>query len=151
MFTVKKICFSGVVMAFYIVLMLLTQNFAFGQYQVRIATSLYALAASFPFLIVPLGLANGLSNLFMHTPVDAAGGFFVGIITSFVIYLIRKYKLSDLFIFLPICFIVGLGVPIWLAPILGLPYWTLAPSLLVGQAVCGVLGVSLAKAAKGFE
>ena len=39
----QKLCFSGAVMAIYIVLMLLTQSFAFGQYQVRIATAVLTL------------------------------------------------------------------------------------------------------------
>ena len=151
MFTVKKVSASGVVMALYVVLMLLTQSFSFGQYQIRIATALYALAAPFPFLIVPLGLANGLSNLLMSTPVDAIGGFAVGILTSFIVYLIRKYKLPDFLIALPVCFVVGLGVPLWLSSMLHVPYWVLAGSLLVGQAVCGVAGVVLVKAVKRFE
>ena len=149
--TVKNICISGIVMALYIVLMLLTQSFSFGQYQIRIATALYALAAPFPFLIFPLGLANGLSNLFMSTPIDAIGGFAVGILTSVAIYLIRRFKLPDVLIALPICFVVGLGVPVWLSPMIGVPYWLLAGSLLVGQAVCGVAGVLLIKAVKRFE
>ena len=66
----QKLCFSGAVMAIYIVLMLLTQSFAFGQYQVRIATAVYAVAYLFPFLVVPLGLANLLSNLLMGAPID---------------------------------------------------------------------------------
>jgi hypothetical protein len=38
--------------------MLCTQSFAFGQYQIRIATAVYALNWTFPFLVAPLGLAN---------------------------------------------------------------------------------------------
>ena len=52
----QKLCFSGAVMAIYIVLMLLTQSFAFGQFQVRIATAVYAVAYLFSFLVVPLGV-----------------------------------------------------------------------------------------------
>ena len=36
----------------YIVIMMMTQGFAFGQYQVRIATALYGLAALFPFSVL---------------------------------------------------------------------------------------------------
>jgi len=147
----KKITISGIIMAIYIVLMYSTQTFAFGSIQVRIATALYALAAPFPFLILPLGLANGLSNLLFSTPIDAACGFFIGIITSYIIYLIRKIKLSDYLVFLPICFVVGLGVPLWLAPYLHIPYWALAGSLLIGQAICGVIGVLILKVVKRFE
>jgi uncharacterized membrane protein len=54
----QKITVSAAAMAIYIVLMSLTQSFAFGQYQVRIATAIYSLAYLFPFLVVPMGLAN---------------------------------------------------------------------------------------------
>ena len=86
--SVKKITISGLVIAIYIVIMYLTQSFAFGQYQIRIATSLYAMAAVHPFLIVPLGLANFLSNTLMGglgLP-DMIGGLIAGIITASLCY-----------------------------------------------------------------
>ena len=80
----QKLCFSGAVMAIYIVLMLLTQSFAFGQYQLRVATAVYAVAYLFPFLVVPLGLANLLSNLLMSGlgVFDIVGGGLVGLLTA---------------------------------------------------------------------
>lgn len=45
--------------------MMVTQGFAFGQYQVRIATALYGLAALFPFSILAFGFGNLISNLIM--------------------------------------------------------------------------------------
>ena len=54
-----------VILAIYVVLMYFSQSFVFGPYQVRIATSLYALAYLYPYLVLPLGLANGLSNLLL--------------------------------------------------------------------------------------
>ena len=36
---------------------------------------------------------------------------------------------------LPITLIPALGVSLWLSGIIGMPYWTLAASLLVGQAI----------------
>ena len=150
MFSVKKICTSGVMMALYIVLMTLTRGFAVGQYQIRIATAMYALAAPFPYLIIPLGLANGLSNLFFSTPMDAIFGFVIGVATCTVVYLIRRRKLPDFLIALPICLVVGFGVPLWLTHMLQVPYWVLVASLLVGQAVCGVVGVLLVKVVNRF-
>ena len=44
----QKLTFSGAVMAVYIVVMYITQSFAFGQYQVRIATAIYSTAYLFP-------------------------------------------------------------------------------------------------------
>ena len=60
----QKLTFSAMYIDMYIVIMALTQSFAFGQYQIRIATTLYALAYFNPFLIIPAGLANLMSNLF---------------------------------------------------------------------------------------
>ena len=75
-----KLALSGMVMAVYIVVMYLTQSFAFLQYQVRIATAIYALAYLFPFLVLPLGISNLLSNLLMGGlgVLDIVGGGGVG-------------------------------------------------------------------------
>lgn len=145
-----KICISAVVIALYVVVMLCTQEFAFGQYQIRIATALYALPYFFPFLVVPMGAANLLSNLLMGGlgPWDAIGGFCVGVLTSFFVVLIRKMRLAPWLVIVPITLIPGLGVPIWLSYYLELPYLTLAPSLLVGQLVAGIAGALLIKALK---
>lgn len=143
----KKITISGVVMALYIVIMYTTQSFAFGQYQVRIATALYSLGAIYPFLILPLGLSNMLSNMLMGGLgfFDVAGGIGVGIITASMVYLIKKLKLNDWLIALPIIFGPGLIVPIWLSYILNLPYAALAVSLCIGQIIPGIVGVILVR------
>lgn len=137
-------------MALYIVVMYFTQSFAFGQYQIRIATSLYALSSIFPFLIVPLGLSNMLSNILMggFGIFDMLGGLAVSLITSTSIYLIRKYKLSDLLIAIPIIIFPGLLVPIWLSIFIKVPYIVLAISILIGQIIPGIVGVILVKQLK---
>ena len=61
----QKLTISAICIALYLVVMLCTQSFAFGQYQVRIATALYGLSYIFPFLVVPFGIANVISNLVM--------------------------------------------------------------------------------------
>ena len=79
----QKLVFSALCIALYIVVMICTQSFAFGQYQIRIATALYGLSAIFPFLILPFGLANVVSNTVMGglgLP-DIIGGFIVGIVS----------------------------------------------------------------------
>ena len=55
---VRKLTTSGIVIALYVVILFMTQSFSFGAYQIRIVTSLYALSYLFPFLVIPLGLAN---------------------------------------------------------------------------------------------
>lgn len=148
--TVRKITISGIVMALYITIMFFTQGFAFGQYQVRIATSIYALSAIYPFLIVPLGLSNLLSNMLMGGLgiFDMAGGFLVGVITASLVFFIKKYRLNEWLAALPIIFVPGLIVPIWLSYILNVPYMILASSLVIGQIVPGILGVTLLKQLK---
>lgn len=140
-----KITVSAIVIALYVVIMFVSQGFAFGQYQIRIATAIYSLSYVFPFLILPLGISNFLSNTIMGGlgPLDMLGGFLAGIITSGTIYLIGKMKLSKWFVILPIIFIPGLMVPIWLSYLLNVPYMVLAPGLCIGQVLPAAAGVFL--------
>ncbi|MHB1154986.1 MAG: QueT transporter family protein [Eubacteriales bacterium] len=150
---INKLLISAMVMAIYIALMILTQSFAFGQYQIRIATSLYSLSYLLPFLIVPLGLTNLLSNLLMGGlgPLDMFGGFAAGLTTAGLVYLIKKLKLNEWLIALPIIFIPGLMVPIWLSFILKIPYIVLAISICIGQVIPGIIGVLLIKQLKKID
>jgi uncharacterized membrane protein len=133
----KKITLSAVVIALYIILMYITQNFAFGQYQVRIATGLYALGYQFPFLIIPLGIANLLSNTIMGGLglLDMIGGCIAGIITTLLIVWFKKLHMPKYIIVLPIALVPSLLVPIWLSIILNVPYLVLFISLLVGHTI----------------
>ncbi|MDF2882641.1 MAG: hypothetical protein K0R54_3198 [Clostridiaceae bacterium] len=144
---IKKITISAIVMSLYICIMYLTQGFAFGQYQIRIATSLYALNSIYPFLIVPLGIANLLSNTLMGGMgiFDIAGGFAVGIITGSLVYVVKKYNLNHWLMAVPIILGPGLIVPIWLSYIIHVPYKILAVSLCIGQIIPGLVGVILVK------
>ena len=144
----RKLTISALVIALYVVIMYITQNFAFGQYQIRIATGLYALAYQFPFLIIPLALANLLSNLVMGGLglFDIIGGFFVGLITTTLIVFIKKLKITSWLAPLPIAIIPAFVVPIWLSIILEIPYWALVLSLSVGQIISAyTLGLLLVK------
>jgi uncharacterized membrane protein len=142
---VKKLTISGIVIALYILFMFLTQNFAFGQYQVRIATSIYALAAIHPFLILPLGIANFLSNTLMGGlgPIDMIGGLIAGLLTSAGCYYARR--ISTYLTGLPILCIPTLLVPIWLSYLLKIPYSALVISVGVGQVFPAVVGIILVK------
>ena len=144
----QKLAFSGVIMAVYIVVMYVTQSFAFGQYQVRIATAIYATAYLFPFLVVPLGLANLLSNMVMGGLgfFDIIGGGLVGLLTAGCCALLGKRRYSPYLTAVPIALIPALGVSSWLSFLLGVPYPALALSLLVGQVIAGVAGALLLQA-----
>ncbi len=146
----KKLTISAIVIALYVVIMAITQSFSFGAIQIRLATSLYALAYIFPFLVLPLGLSNLLSNMLLGglSIFDILGGGFVGIFTALLVYCVRKYKLNITFTILPIILIPGLIVPIWLSMILNVPYSTLAISLCLGQVIPAILGSFLIKTLK---
>lgn len=146
----KKLTISAIVIALYVVIMTITQSFSFGAIQIRLATSLYALAYIFPFLVLPLGLSNLLSNMLLGglSIFDILGGGFVGILTALLVYCVRKYKLNITITILPIIFIPGLIVPIWLSMILNIPYSALATSLCLGQVIPAILGSFLIKALK---
>lgn len=146
----KKLTISAIVIALYVVIMTITQSFSFGAIQIRLATSLYALAYIFPFLVLPLGLSNLLSNMLLGglSIFDILGGGFVGILTALLVYCVRKYKLNITITILPIIFIPGLIVPIWLSMILNVPYSALAVSLCLGQVIPAILGSFLIKVLK---
>lgn len=143
----KKMCFSGILIAMYVVVMYLTQGFAFGQYQMRVATGFYSLAYFFPFLIVPLGLANAVSNFFLGSfgVMDAIGGMLVGVLASGGVFLVRLLHFHAWLVIPIIIFIPGLIVPIWLSRFTGVPYLVLVLSLCIGQSLPAVLGYILVK------
>ena len=140
--------FSALLVASYIAVMFLTQGFAFGPYQVRIATAFYSLSYLFPFLVIPLALANSLSNVLMGGlgPLDIIGGFLVGLVTGFLVYLVRRWKLPAVLTIFPVIFGPGLIVPLWLSPITGIPYWALVLSLCLGQVTPAIVGYILIRA-----
>ena len=146
MISTRKLTISAMVVALYIVVLYVTQSVSFGAYQIRIATSLYALAYAFPFLVIPMGIGNLISNfLFGGLGIfDMIGGF--GVVTTGIIVGMRKLGLSAWWAMLPIVFVPALCVPLWLSPLLGLPYWPLVLNLIVGQTVPAILGSVLVKA-----
>jgi uncharacterized membrane protein len=146
----QKLTYSAMIMAIYITIMYFTQSFAFGQYQIRIATAMYGLAYLFPFLVIPMGLSNFIANfLFGGLGVlDMVGGMIVGIVTTSLIVLIRKQGWNMKWMALPIVLVPGLGVSTYLSYLLHVPYSALAVSLCIGQlipSVCGVLLVQVLK------
>lgn len=143
----QKLTFSAMVIALYTVVMYCTQSFVFGAYQIRIATAMYALSYLFPFLVIPLGLANFISNMIGGLgPIDMVGGGIAGLVTSLLIVVIRRKKWNKWLIAVPIVLVPGMGVPIWLSYLLKMPYPLLALNLCVGQVFPAICGVLLVKA-----
>ena len=141
----QKLTISAVCIALYLVVMLCTQSFAFGQYQIRIATALYGLSYLFPFLVLPFGIANLASNILMGGlgPVDAICGLLIGLLTSGTIVLGKRFGCGSWIVAAAVTLLPGLGVPVWLSYLLDIPYVVLASSLLVGQLVSGIAGMLL--------
>lgn len=142
--TTREMTFAALIIALYVVVMFMTQSFAFGAYQIRIATALYALAYGRPYMVLPLGIANFTGNaLFGGMLPDMIGGFFVGCLVAWIVAQIGSRQRSPRWVVLPIFLVPAFGVSLWLAPILHMPYWLLVPNLLVGQALPAIVGAGL--------
>jgi uncharacterized membrane protein len=143
----KKLTISAMFIALYVTVMYFTQSFAFGAYQIRIATSIYAFSYFFPFLIIPLGAANLLSNMLLggFGIFDIVGGFLVGCATTGLIVLIRRLNWNSILVAVPIIIIPGLGVAAWLSYLLNIPYLIMAAQLVVGQIIPGIVGMAMVK------
>ena len=144
----RKLTMSAVLMAAYLALMYATQGFAFGAYQIRIATAMYGLAYVFPFLTVPFALANMISNLLFGGLglLDIAGGFCLGIGTAGAIALMARHHVPVWWIMVPIWLIPGLGAPLWLSYLLHIPYGPLAFSVTAGQILPGIISALMVRA-----
>ncbi len=149
----QQLTIAALCMALYLVVMICTQSFAFGQYQVRIATALYGLSAVFPFLVIPFVLANVIANTLMGGlgPLDMLGGGLVAFMTCLTIVCVKRCHLGNWAIMLAITLIPGLGVPVWLSLLLELPYWLLVSTILVGQLISGIVGMVLVTALERCE
>ena len=141
--TTKRMTIASIVIALYIVVLYVTQGVSFGAYQIRIATALYALAYLYPFLVVPLGIANLIANFLFGGlgPLDMLGGCVVGMLTTWLIVQIKQHHGNVLLTVLPIWWVPSLVVSLWLSYLLQLPYGMLVVNLSIGQlpsAICGV-------------
>lgn len=132
----KQITFSALVVAIYITFMYLTQFCSFGQHQIRFATGLYSLAYYFPFLCLPLGIANMLSNiLFGGDIINGLLGFFAGTITALIISFMRKITKKKVVVVIPIVICPSIIMSIWISYIVGAPYYIILVSLCLGQTI----------------
>jgi len=112
--SIKRLTASGIIIATYINLMYLSQFLSFGQFRIRIADCTYGLCFVYPFLVVPMGIANAMSCVFVGGlgPIDMIGWMIVGILTSAGICIIKRFQLNEWFIVAPVIAIPGLLVPI---------------------------------------
>lgn len=143
----QKLAFSAMIAGSYVAIIYFSQGFSFGAFQIRIATSLYALAYVYPFLSLPLGIANVIANLLFGGlgVVDIIGGGIVGGLTAWIIGIIGKKQWNVWLTIIPIIIIPGCVVSLWLSLILQVPYLILVVSLCSGQILPAILGVVLIK------
>lgn len=147
MSNIRKLTFSAMVVAGYVVIIYFTQGFSFGVFQIRVANSLYALAYVYPFLWFPLGIANVIANLLCGGLgfIDILGGGIVGSVTTWVVGILGKRQWNVWLIIIPIIIIPACVVSLWLSMILQMPYLVLVINLCIGQIIPAFLGVILVK------
>lgn len=148
--SIRRLTISSMVIAIYIVVLYITQGMSFGPYQIRIATSLYALAYIFPFLVIPMGIANLIANFLFGGLgwLDCLGGFGVGIITTMIIVGLKRRQMNLWWSLLPIVVVPAVCVSAWLAYVLHIPYTVLLCNLSVGQVIPAVVGCLLVQLLK---
>ena len=79
------------------------------------------------------------------------GGALVGIATSAAIVWLKSKDLPNYLIAVAITLIPGLAVPVWLSLLLGIPYWVLVSSIILGQLVSGIVGAAFVTALEKKE
>ena len=146
----QKLTLSALIAAMYISIMYITAPVSFGAHQIRFATAIYALNFLHPFLLVPLAMANAMSNWLLGGLgfFDIFGGFAVGLVTGGALVCLRYLKLPAWTVIFPVILGPAFVVPLWLSHILSLPYWTLVLNLAIGQTVPGILGYVLIQTIK---
>ena len=153
MFSVKSLCFSGIVAALYIALTLAFQPISFGAVQFRISEALTMLPVLFPQAIPGLAVGCLLSNLLggMHMA-DVVFGTLATLIAAVATYQIyRKYENIWLAALPPVlCNAVIIGLLLHF--LFDLPLLATMLSVGFGQAVVVyVLGVVMIKALEKID
>jgi len=131
--TTRQLALSGILAALYVVLTISFGVFSYGPLQVRFAAGLCTLAAPYPFLILPLGIATGMANIMGGYGLwDVGGGAVATMAACYGCYLLRRWR-----------YLIPLAIPVISAPILagylhilfGLPFlWTML-YIAIGQTI----------------
>jgi uncharacterized membrane protein len=90
-------------------------------------------------------MANLISNILGGSLIDVVGGGIVGVITAYLVSMVKKKRLPFFLVFFPILIIPGCGVPIYLSHVINVPYPMLAVSLCIGQIVPALTGAVIVK------
>lgn len=123
---------AGIIAAVYIVITLLVKPIAYGPVQFRVSEALTLLPFMDPAAI--LGLTVGVFFANFASPlglVDILGGSALTLIAALLTYKIKSKYLA----MLPPIVVNALGVPLYVAPAYGLPYWPTVGYIALGQTV----------------
>lgn len=130
---------AAIIAAVYVVLTLTLQSISFGPIQFRLAEALTVLPFADPAAIPGVALGCLFANL--GSPfglVDILGGSIITFISACL-----THKAPNRYVaLLPPIALNAIGVPIYLAPAVNLPYWLVALQVGLGQlVVIGLLGL----------
>jgi len=133
----KKIARAGVIAALYIVITFLLQAISFGPVQLRVAEALTVLPILYleavPGVFAGVLIANIFGGLGL---VDIGLGSLISLLAAFLTYLFRKNFLA----YLSPIILNGFLVSAYLHLLFDLPYWEVAFSITVSQAIV-ILGL----------
>ncbi len=133
----KKIARAGIIAALYIVITFLLQAISFGPIQLRVAEALTVLPILY-FEAVP-GIFAGvlIANIFGGLGlVDIGLGSLISLLAAFLTYLFRRNFLA----YLSPIVLNGFLVSAYLHLLFDLPYWEVAISITISQAIV-ILGL----------
>lgn len=123
--------------ALYVAITFALKPFSFGPWQFRASEALTVLPILWPEAVPGLYIGCLLANILGGLgPWDIFGGSAVTLLAAYITYLYRQSFLAYLSPIVLNAFLISL----YLAPILGLPYWSLVLSLGISEAVV-VLGL----------
>jgi uncharacterized membrane protein len=130
---IRFIARSGLVAALYAALTLAPglNSLAYGQVQFRVSEGLMPLATVDPAAVVGLTLGTAIANT--ARPLGLADVVFGSLLTLVAALLMHRFGPRWLALTVPIV-VNGLGVPVELALVLGLPYWYSVAAVTAGEA-----------------
>ena len=133
---------SALIAALYVALTVAVPGLSYGQIQFRISEALTVLPIFFGEGVWALYVGAMIANVFGGLGLwDILGG---SAITLLAALLTRATRRRPLLAVLPPVVLNGFLVPLYLAPILGVPYWPTVAYVSLGEAaVIGLLGLPL--------
>ena len=128
----KRLVRGAIIASLYVTITFVVAPVGFGHIQFRASEALTVLPIIFPESIVALYIGVMLANFLGGVgPVDIFGGSLITLMAAYLTYRTRDSWLAYVW---PVL-LNGLLVSIYLAPMLGLPYWLCVLTLSISEAV----------------